>query len=82
MTMLDPGMDVAALDDDGPTHHHRVGLTGEQYRLGLTAEAVITAAYVNGTPLTALCGHRFVPSRDARLLPLCPACKRLDATVH
>jgi hypothetical protein len=35
----------------------------------------ITDAYVFGTPLVALCGYTWVPSRDPKSLPLCPACK-------
>lgn len=35
----------------------------------------ITEAYVLGTPVTALCGFVFVPSRDPENYPLCQACK-------
>lgn len=36
-----------------------------------------TGAYIDGTPLTALCGHVWVPSRDPKNYPVCPECKRL-----
>ena len=35
----------------------------------------VTLAYVEGTELTALCGHVWIPSRDPDPLPLCDACK-------
>jgi hypothetical protein len=31
-------------------------------------------ALVNGTPVTALCGHVFVPFRNPDDFPTCPAC--------
>jgi Protein of unknown function (DUF3039) len=39
-----------------------------------TAEAIILEARVNGTPITALCGHTWVPSRDPKRHPVCPKC--------
>jgi hypothetical protein len=37
----------------------------------------ITEAMVNGTPVVALCGKVWVPSRDPKKYPVCPECKRL-----
>jgi hypothetical protein len=42
---------------------------------GETAAAKVLDARINGTPLEALCGHVWVPSRDARQLPVCQACR-------
>lgn len=39
------------------------------------AEAEVTEAHVFGTELVALCGYRWVPSRDPVGLPVCPACR-------
>lgn len=40
------------------------------------AEAVsVTEGYVLGTPVQALCGELFVPSRDPKKFPICPICK-------
>lgn len=36
-----------------------------------------TEAYITGSPLTALCGYVWVPSRDPQNYPVCPECKRL-----
>lgn len=34
-------------------------------------------AMVNGTPVTALCGKVWVPSRDPQRFPVCPECKEI-----
>lgn len=41
---------------------------------GEDAAAKVLEARVLGTPLEALCGHVWVPSRDPRALPVCPKC--------
>lgn len=35
----------------------------------------IADAAVFGTEVVALCGYRFIPTRDPQKLPLCQACK-------
>jgi hypothetical protein len=42
-----------------------------------SAEAIVTEARVNGTPVTALCGKVWVPSRDPKRFPVCPECKAI-----
>lgn len=37
----------------------------------------LTAALVHGTPVIALCGKVWVPSRDPERYPICPECRRL-----
>jgi len=44
---------------------------------GESATAKVLEARIYGTPLEALCGHVWVPSRDPRQLPLCQACKEI-----
>jgi hypothetical protein len=34
----------------------------------------VTAAYIEGTPVTAFCGKVFVPTRDPKSLPRCEPC--------
>jgi hypothetical protein len=48
-------------DDDGRLAH-----------IGRAAE--VNRAYVTGEEITALCGKRFVPSRDPERFPVCPRC--------
>lgn len=43
--------------------------------------AVITDAIMNGTPLRALCGKVWVPSRDASRFPVCPECKEIKDAI-
>jgi len=40
-------------------------------------KAKLTEALINGTPVIALCGKVWVPSRDPKRFPVCPECKRL-----
>ena len=37
----------------------------------------LTEAYVSGTPVIALCGKVWVPSRDPERFPICPESKCL-----
>lgn len=55
-----------------PRQAHIIRATG-----GETAGAKILKARVEGTELEALCGHRFVPSRDSRNLPMCQECRNI-----
>ena len=42
---------------------------------GESAAAKVLEARIYGTPIEALCGHVWVPSRDPKQLPLCQKCK-------
>lgn len=42
---------------------------------GEAAAAKVLEARIYGTPIEALCGHVWVPSRDPKQLPLCEKCK-------
>ncbi len=55
-----------------PTHAHIV-----KTRPGENAAAVVLEARINGTPVEALCGHVWVPSRDPKRLPVCEECKSI-----
>ncbi len=44
---------------------------------GESAVAKVVEARIYGTPLEALCGHVWVPSRDPKQLPICEACKSI-----
>ena len=41
------------------------------------AKDTLMAAMVEGTPVVALCGKVWVPSRDPQRFPVCPECKRI-----
>jgi hypothetical protein len=44
---------------------------------GESAAARVLEARIYGTPVEALCGYVWVPSRDPKQLPLCEACKSI-----
>ena len=44
---------------------------------GENAAAKVLEARIYGTPIEALCGHVWVPSRDPKQLPMCQACKEI-----
>ncbi len=42
-----------------------------------TSRKAAARAYVEGTPLRALCGKVWVPSRDPSRYPVCPECEKI-----
>lgn len=72
-TQLSPGAETITdertkpLPDDGD--HERFA--------HYVAKDKLTDAMVNGTPVKALCGKVWVPSRDPEKYPLCPTCKEI-----
>jgi Protein of unknown function (DUF3039) len=44
---------------------------------GESAAAKVLEARIYGTPIEALCGHVWVPSRDPKQLPMCQKCKEV-----
>nr|WP_246211364.1 DUF3039 domain-containing protein [Phytoactinopolyspora alkaliphila] len=40
------------------------------------SKSKLTDAMINGTPVIALCGKVWVPSRDPQKYPVCPECKK------
>lgn len=46
------------------------------YVFGKNPGAMVTESMVTGTPIRALCGKLWVPSRDASRYPVCPDCKK------
>ena len=39
-------------------------------------------AMINGTPVIALCGKVWVPTRDPQKFPVCPDCKDIWENMH
>lgn len=65
--LSDPEMDLAE-----PIFSHIVERDEDQ-----TADAKIMEARVMGTPITALCGYTWIPSRDPQRHPVCEKCLEL-----
>lgn len=50
----------------------------ENSKVAHLAEKVsVTEGYVLGTPVVAICGKIFIPSRDPEKFPICPICKEI-----
>jgi hypothetical protein len=66
------------LDGDHERMAHIV-LEGARNDEGEFVEAgpTVVEGIVNGTPVRALCGKVWVPSRDPKRYPLCPTCKEI-----
>jgi hypothetical protein len=43
--------------------------------------ASVTEGYIMGTPVQALCGKIFIPSKNPERLKLCPICKEIADSV-
>lgn len=51
---------------------------GDEEHFAHYAEAAsVTEGYVMGTPIMAICGKVFVPSRNPERLKVCPICKEI-----
>lgn len=51
---------------------------GNEEKFAHYAEAAsVTEGYVMGTPVIALCGKVFIPSRNPERLRVCPICKEI-----
>jgi hypothetical protein len=77
---LAPAIDV----DEATKVDQRVETTddGDHERFAhiVVPASAVTEAYVTGATVTALCGKRWVPTRDPGRYPVCPTCKEiLDA---
>ena len=69
--------DVAPLETTTPSP---VTDDGDHDRFAHYArKADITRAAVEGTPVVAICGKVWVPSRDPAKYPVCPTCEEIKA---
>ena len=56
---------------------------GDQDRFShYVSKAKLTKAQVTGTPVVALCGKVWVPSRNPDRFPVCPECKEIWASLR
>jgi len=71
MTQVDLDIDiVVTLERAEPILTHIID-RGDDPR---TAEAIVLEARIMGQTLTALCGHKFIPSRNVQKHPVCDKC--------
>ena len=65
-TLLDEDVDTSL---DEPGDHDRFSHYVKKKKIMPSA--------IEGTPLEALCGKKWVPSRDPEKFPVCPECKEI-----
>ena len=49
----------------------------ERFAHWVTPPGAVTEALITGTPVVALCGKVWTPSRDPKRYPVCPTCKEI-----
>ena len=68
--------DVLEAERTVEEHQHLEG--GDHERVShYVPKDKLMEAMVNGTPVVALCGKVWVPSRDPQKFPVCPDCKEI-----
>lgn len=58
---------------DEPNYAHIVDRGNDERDI----QAIILEARIYGLVLTAICGHRWIPSRDPQKCDMCPKCEEL-----
>ena len=66
---------IETSDDPGQSTH--IILIPRDRKGTTIPQACFTEAIFNGTAIEALCGHKWVPSKDPRRLPICTRCKAI-----
>lgn len=66
-TLIKPDVAPPVLDDGDH----------EKFAHIVVPASAVTEAYISGTPVTALCGKTWVPTRDPNRYPVCPECTEL-----
>lgn len=73
-----PGFGTDVLEDTRVEQDLRTTDHGDHERLShFVPKDKLMEAMVNGTPVIALCGKVWVPSRDPEKYPVCPECKEI-----
>lgn len=79
MTQIDLDEAVNEATEQGRVTH--IVLEGSMLENGEflgTGDSVVFG-FVNGTPVTALCGEKLVPRNDPKKYPICQACTEIAA---
>ena len=72
-TRVETQPDVDATPDTEEPNHAHIVKVGP----GESAVAKVLEARIYGTPVEALCGFVWVPSKDAKQLPVCQKCRSI-----
>ncbi|WP_246004171.1 DUF3039 domain-containing protein [Nocardioides marmoriginsengisoli] len=72
------GFGTDVLEDESVAEEHLTNDEGDHERFShYVPKDKLMEAMVNGTPVIALCGKVWVPSRDPQKFPVCPDCKEI-----
>lgn len=73
-----PGFGTDVLEAERVEEDRRTTNDGDHERLShYVPKDKLMEAMVNGTPVIALCGKVWIPSRDPEKYPVCPECKEI-----
>jgi hypothetical protein len=64
-------------DTDAPEELAHIVLLPKHLREHTTPQAYVMMARVEGFPITALCGFKWIPSKNPEPMPVCGQCKRI-----
>ena len=70
--------DSDVIIDTRPETDEREPGDHERFAHYVRKEKIVESA-VSGTPVTALCGKKWIPSRDPEKFPICPTCKEIHS---
>lgn len=75
-----------AMSDSAPTTKSEPRLTegegGHDRFAHYVSKSDIVRSNVEGVPVVALCGKKWIPNRDPSRYPVCPTCKELMARLR
>ena len=73
-----PSTRTAVLEREKSTTEHELSEPGDHERFShyVRKEKIMESA-LSGDPVVALCGKVWIPGRDPKKFPVCPACKEI-----
>ena len=72
------GFGTGVLEDTRLDEQQQTTDNGDHERLShYVPKDKLMDAMINGTPVVALCGKVWIPSRDPQKFPVCPDCKEI-----
>jgi hypothetical protein len=74
-----PEQETRVHEDVRPKTSHGDG-DHERFAHYVLKDKIVDSA-VSGTPVIALCGKKWVPTRDPSRFPVCPDCKRIYESI-
>lgn len=76
MPLRETERSTGTLVEERPATSHGDGGDHERFAHYVRKEKIMESA-VTGIPVRALCGKKWVPSRDPQKFPVCPECKEI-----